>query len=150
MPFPYSSDYMRDRGHSCKKSDQGMGKEFVAGVGGVLQGTFVMFSGADDITILPCTVNGPIIGVAMNTADVGETVEVQMDGYHWIHIETVSDLAPGDWLVAGTTLGFADKFTCPAAGNETTMGGYILSTPLEDEDCVCMKIQLKKSCEIQR
>lgn len=148
--MPYVSEYTRDRGHSCKKSDQGMGKEFIAGEGGIDQGTFVMFSGADDITILPCTANGPIIGVAMDTADAGDTVEVQMDGYHWIMIETVSDLVPGDWLVAGAALGYADKFTCPAAGNETTMGGYILSTPVESGDCICMKVQLKKACSIQR
>ena len=115
----YSSDYMRDRGHSCKKSDQGMGKEFVAGAGGVVQGTFVMFSGADDITIIPCTLNGPLIGVAMDTVDEGDTVEVQMDGYHWIQVGTVGSLVPGDWVVSSAVGGLAAPFVCPDAGFST-------------------------------
>ena len=146
----YSSDYMRDRGHSCKKSDAGMGKEFVAGSGGVVQGTFVMFSGADDITVIPCTINGPLIGVAMDTVDEGDTVEVQMDGYHWIQVGTVGSLAPGDWVVASAVGVLAAPFVCPDAGFTTVMGGYILSTPTDSEDCVCLKIQPKVSCEIQR
>jgi len=147
----YSSDYMRDRGHSCKKSDQGMGKEFVAGVGGVVQGTFVMFAGTDDITVIDCTLNGPLIGVAMDTVDEGDTVEVQMDGYHWIQIGSVGDgLVAGDWVVSSAVGGLAAPFVCPDAGFTTVMGGYILSTPEESEDCVCLKIQPKVACEIQR
>jgi len=145
----YSSDYMRDRGHSCKKSDQGMGKEFVAGVGGVTQGTFVKFAGTDDITVITCTLQGPLIGVAMDTVGVGDTVEVQMDGFHWIQVGTASALISGDWVVSDAT-GMAIELACPAVGNQTTMGGYILSTPEADDDCVCLKVQLKKNCSIQR
>ena len=145
----YESEYMRDRGHSCKKSAQGMGKEFIAGEGGVTQGQFVKFAGTDDITVVTCSLQGPIIGVAMDTRLIGETVQVQMDGYHWIQVGTAENLIPGDWVVSDAN-GMAIEFTCPDAGNETTMGGYILSTSEDDEDCVCLKIQLKKSCEIQR
>lgn len=145
----YSSDYMRDRGHSCKKSDQGMGKEFIAGAGGVVQGQFVMFSGADDIIILPCTAAGPLIGVAMDTADEGDTVEVQMDGYHWIIVGTAGALIPGDWVDSDAN-GYARESTCPQAGSSTILGGFILSTPEEDNDCVCLKIQPKVRCEVVR
>jgi len=145
----YESGYMRDRGHSCKKSAQGMGKEFIVGVGGVTQGTFVKFSGGDDITVVTCGLQGAIVGVAMDTRTVGQTVEVQQDGFHWIQVGTAANLVVGDWVVSDAT-GMAIEFTCPLAGTDTTQGGYILSAPAEDDDCVCLKIQLKKACEISR
>ena len=145
----YESEYMRDRGHSCKKSAQGMGKEFIAGEGGVTQGRFVMFAGTDDITVILCTAAGPLIGVAMDTVDAGDTVGVQMDGYHWVHThgEPESTLV-GQWVDSGLN-GYAKAYYCPTAGNETTLGGYVLSSVVEDYDCICLKIQPKKLCGAQ-
>jgi len=140
----YESTHMRDRGHKCKKSGQGMGKEFVAGAS-ITAGTFVMFSGADDITVITCTATAALIGIAMHDALINQTISVQMDGYHWILVGTAADLIPGDWVESDAS-GMAVEFTCPTAGNETTLGGYILSTPTDDEDCVCMKIQPDRLC----
>ena len=142
----YESEHMQDRGHKCKKSAQGMGKEFVAGENGVVAGQFVMFSGADDITVIPCTAGGPLIGIAMNDAAVNETVMVQMDGYHWIVVGTIGSLVPGDWVISDAN-GYAVEMTCPSAGNAYTMGGYVLSTGSDDDDCVCLKVQPKIVCE---
>lgn len=141
----YESEYMQDRGHKCKKSAQGMGKEFVADASGVTAGTFVMFDGTDDITVKTCTAAGPLIGIAMHTAVAGEIVSVQMDGYHWIVVGTAANLIPGDWVQSDGT-GLAVEMVHPAAGNETTLGGYILSTPTDDNDCVCMKVQPDRLC----
>ena len=145
----YESEHMEDRGHKCKKSAQGMGKEFVAGEGGVLAGQFLMFSGADDITVVPCTATGPLIGVAMHDAAVDETVSVQMDGYHWVTVGTAANLNPGDWVVSDAN-GYAVEMTCPTAGSYYVMGGYILSTPTDDDDCACLKVQPKVVCEPDR
>lgn len=142
----YESVHMRDRGHKCKKSGQGMGKEFVAGET-IAAGTFVQFSGADDITVVTGAAAGPIIGIAMDDRTVGQTIQVQMDGFHWIVVGTAADLVPGDWVESDAS-GMAVEYTCPAAGNETTLGGYILSTPTDDEDCVCMKIQIDRICSV--
>ena len=144
----YQSEYMRDRGHKCKKSCQGMGKEFVAGES-ITAGTFVKFAGTDDITVIPCTNAGPLIGVAMHDAVLNDVISVQMDGFHWIVVGTAADLVPGDWVESDAN-GMAVEFTCPTAGNETTLGGYILSTPAEDNDCVCMKIQPDRLCAYQQ
>ena len=142
----YESSTMRDRGHKCKKSGQGMGKEFVAGEV-ITQGTFVQFSGADDITVVTGAAAGPIIGIAMDTVATGDTIEVQMDGFHWIIVGTAADLVPGDWVMSDAS-GMAVEYVCPLAGAETTLGGYILSTPTDDEDCVCMKIQIDRICSV--
>ena len=142
----YESEHMRDRGHKCKKSAQGMGKEFVAGET-ITQGTFVMFSGTDDITVVTCNAAGPLIGVAMDTRTVGQTIEVQMDGYHWILVGTAANLILGEWVESDAN-GMAVEYTCPEAGNETTLGGIVLSTPEDDEDCVCLKIQPDRMCSV--
>ena len=142
----YLSEHMRDRGHKCKKSCQAMGKEFVAGAT-ITQGTFVMFSGADDITVIACTAAGPLIGIAMDTRTIGQTIQVQMDGYHWILVGTAANLVPGDWVESDAN-GMAVEYTCPAAGNETTLGGIVLSTPTDDEDCVCLKVQPDRICSV--
>ena len=142
----YESPYMKDRGHKCKKSAQGMGKEFVAG-GTIVAGTFVKFSGADDITVVTCGAKGALIGVAMNDATVGQDVMVQMDGYHWIIVGTAASLAPGDWVESDAN-GMAVEMDC--GGGDSFLGGYVLSTPTDDEDCVCMKIQPCPLCETQR
>lgn len=144
----YESPYMRDRGHSCKKSDQGMGKEFVA-TSEITAGLFVKFSGTDDIHVEPCGLNGNLIGVAMNDAAANEVVDVQMDGFHWIQVGTAANLIPGDWVVSDAN-GQAQEMTCPGSPYFTVMGGFILSTPSEDDDCVCLKVQPKVFCEPQR
>lgn len=140
----YESEYMRGRGHLCKKSCQGMGKEFVAGEI-IVTGYFVMFSGADDITVINCTAAGPLIGIAMNDAAVGDVVAVAMDGYHWISVGTAGAIIPGDW-VASDANGQAVEYVCPTAGNETTLGGLVLTTPTEDDDCICLKVQPVRLC----
>jgi len=142
----YESTYMRDRGHKCKKSGQGMGKEFVAGET-IAAGKFVMFSGADDITVVVCTAAGPLIGVAMDDRTVGQTIQVQMDGFHWIVIGTAANLVPGEWVESDAS-GMGVEYTCPASGAETTLGGILLSTPVDDEDCVCIKIQPDRMCSV--
>lgn len=142
----YDSDTMRDRGHLCKKSDEGMGKEYVAGSGGVTAGTFVMFAGGDDITVVTCGLDGPIIGVAMNDALEDEVVGVQMDGYHWISADTEPEsTVAGVWVVS-TATGQAKIYSCPQAAGETTLGGYVLSSQAENDDCICLKIQLMRLC----
>lgn len=146
MAYEYESEHMRDRGHKCKKSAQGMGKEFVAG-GTITAGTFVMFSGADDITVITCTAKAALIGVAMHDAVINETISVQMDGYHWIVVGTAANLAPGDWVESDGN-GMAVEMDC--GGGDSFLGGYILSTPTDDEDCVCMKIQPVPQCETAR
>lgn len=145
----YQSEHMRGRGHLCKKSSQGMGKEFVAGLGGVSAGEFVKFAGTDDITVVTCGLLGDLIGVAMNDALVGETVAVQMDGYHWVIAGTAADLIPGDWVVSDAA-GHAQEMVCPAGPGYTVMGGIVLSTPDEDDDCFCIKVQPKVVCEPNR
>jgi len=143
----YESSYMQDRGHKCKKSCEAMGKEFVVGSGGVMQGTFVKFAGGDDITVVTCGAGGALIGIAMDTRTEGQTVEVAMDGYHWIIVGTAAALIPGDWVMSDAS-GMAVEYTCPTAGNETTLGGIVLSTPTDDEDCVCLKIQPDRICSL--
>ena len=143
----YESEFMRDRGHKCKKSAQGMGKEFVAGET-ITAGTFVAFAGTDDITVVTCGAKGELIGVAMHDAVVNDTLAVQMDGYHWILVGTASGLAPGNWVESDAS-GMAVEYSC-AVGGDTVLGGYVLSTPTDDEDCVCMKIQPVKVCESER
>lgn len=123
-----------------------MGKEFVAG-GTIAAGTFVMFSGADDITVVTCTAAGPLIGVAMDDRTVGQTIEVAMDGFHWIVIGTAADLVPGDWVMSDAS-GMGVEMVCPLAGAETTLGGILLSTPADDEDCACIKIQPDRICSV--
>lgn len=142
----YQSEYMKDRGHKCKKSSEGMGKVCVAGES-ITTGTFVKFTGADDITIETCGAKGLIIGVAMNDALITEDVMVQVDGFHWILVGTASGLAIGEWVESDAN-GMAVELDC--GGGDTFVGGQIWSAPTDDEDCVCMKIQPAPICETQR
>jgi hypothetical protein len=94
---------------------------------------FVIFGTADAQVDMPGNDNDPILGVALNTAAIGEVVDVQITGV--AKVQAGGSVSRGNLVACEDVTGRALAITVGATTGDQRVGGKALSDA-DDEDFV--------------